>query len=525
MPAEASTKKTGNASDTEVIGWRRVNHHHPDPLTGCDLSIPFENTYFRELEGLYRSWKGDSVPDPNILIFNQGLADELGLPPALHSRAGARLLCGMTVPEGVTPLAQAYAGHQFGNFVPQLGDGRALLLGELVDSEGRRRDLHLKGSGATPFSRGGDGKAGLGPMLREFAISEALHALGVPTTRSLAVVTTGERIARQNGPEPGAVLARVAASHIRVGTFQYAAVHHGPRMVRRLADYAIARHDPELREREGRHLLFLERVIERQVRLVARWMQVGFIHGVMNTDNMTVSGETIDYGPCAFMDAYHPATVFSSIDHQGRYAYGNQPRILQWNLARFAETLIPLLDDDEERALELATERIQAVPTRFARVWLEGMRLKLGMESAEEGDRRLVEGLLALLREQGVDFTLAFRRLGDAAAGDPRGFQELFSDPAVTVPWLERWRARLARDSLPDHRRRDRMMRVNPLYIPRNHKVEEALRSSVERGDPGPLERLLQAVVSPFEEKPGMDDFARPAPPEFNASYRTFCGT
>ena len=484
-----------------------------------------DNSYFRELEGLYQPWRGDAVPAPRVLLFNHRLAGSLGLPDGLDSPEGARFLCGMEIAEGCTPLAQAYAGHQFGGFSPQLGDGRALLLGELLDEKGHRWDLHLKGSGATPFSRGGDGKAALGPMVREFVISEAMHALGIPTTRSLAVITTGEQVQRQEGAQPGAVLARVAASHLRVGTFQYAAVHHGPEGVRRLADYAIGRHDPDLAGREDRYLALLERVIERQAGLVASWMAVGFVHGVMNTDNMTLSGETIDYGPCAFVDAWDPATVFSSIDHQGRYALGNQPKILQWNLARFAETLLPLLHDEEEHALRLATERIEAVPELYRAAWLERIRRKLGLGDARETDAALIEDLFGLLSRQQADLTLAFRHLAAAAEGKPDAFLGLFEAPEAAREWLDRWHARLAQTDTPPGQRGAVLRRVNPLYIPRNHKVEEALGALVEMGDPLPLEKLLEAVTDPFSERPGLEAFSRPAPPEFAEEYCTFCGT
>ncbi len=484
--------------------------------------IELHNSYADALEGLYVPWKGLRFPAPRMALFNRELAAELGLPAALDSEEGAALLSG-TPPENATPLAQAYAGHQFGNFVPQLGDGRALLLGEIIGPDGLRRDLHLKGSGPTPFARGGDGRAALGPMLREYLMGEAMHALGIPTTRALAVVTTGERIRRQ-GLKPGAVLARIAASHLRVGTFEYAAARGNAADLRRLADYTIARHDPDLTARDDRYLALLERVIERQTRLVSRWMLVGFIHGVMNTDNMALSGETIDYGPCAFMDAHHPDTVFSSIDLRGRYAYRNQPVILQWNLARFAETLLPLIDPDPERAVRLATERIEAVPGRYRALWLEGMRAKLGLAGAEPGDRALAEALTGHLHREGVDHTLAFRHLAAAARGDAAPFRALFGPASPIDDWLARWRRRLARGPRPPEECAAAMERINPLYIPRNHKVEEALEAAENSGDLSAFRRLLSAVTQPFDPRPGYASYAEPAPPEFGP-YRTFCGT
>ncbi|MEI7446297.1 MAG: YdiU family protein, partial [Burkholderiales bacterium] len=398
----------------------------------------FDNTYARELDGFSVSWRPAAVRAPQLLFVNAPLARELGLDPdTLGGEAGAAVFAGNRVPDGAEPIAQAYAGHQFGGFSPQLGDGRALLLGELIDRDGRRRDLALKGSGRTPFSRGGDGRAAVGPMLREVLIGEAMHALGIPTTRALAVAATGEAVIREN-VLPGAVLARVAASHLRVGTFQFFAARSEEERVRRLADYAIARHDPELADSPDRHLGLLRAVAERQAKLVAQWMNAGFIHGVMNTDNMTISGETIDYGPCAFMEAYDPATVFSSIDHGGRYAYGNQPGIARWNLARFAETLLPLLGDDAEAAVAAATEVIDAFPAAFGRHLLAGERAKLGLAQVrdEEADAALVADWLGLLQAQSVDFTSAWRRLAGAAEGDAAPLRTLFGDPAALEPWL-----------------------------------------------------------------------------------------
>ena len=377
----------------------------------------FDNSFERELAGLYQPWQPAPVPEPRLLLLNEPLATELGADPAaLRDPGGVDVLAGNAIAEGSTPIAQAYSGHQFGGFSPRLGDGRALLIGEVIDVEGNRRDLHLKGSGRTPFSRGGDGKAVVGPMLREYVIGEAMHGLGIPTTRALAVVATGEQIAR-DALLPGAVLTRVAASHLRVGSFQYAANQGDAELLRRLADYAIDRHHPHARRAEQPYLALFEAVVAAQASLVARWMLVGFIHGVMNTDNMTISGETIDYGPCAFMDRFDPATVFSSIDEFGRYAYGNQPQIAQWNLARLAEALLPLLGDDTDSGVAAATEVLRGYSTLFNQHWLDGMRAKLGIGAADDGDRALVDELATLMQSSHVDFTSFFRNLGRAPGG------------------------------------------------------------------------------------------------------------
>jgi len=482
--------------------------------------LALQDTFVRDLEGLYRPWKATPAPEPRLLALNEALAAELGLDPeALASPEGVAVLAGNAVPDGATPVAQAYAGHQFGGFVPVLGDGRALLLGELVDVHGRRRDLHLKGSGRTPFARGGDGKAVVGPMLRELIIGEAMHALGIPTSRALAVVATGEQVSR--GPMlPGAVLARVAASHIRVGTFQFAAAHGGVDLLRRLADHAIARHHPQAAEAERPYLALYEAVVESQASLVARWMHVGFIHGVMNTDNVAISGETIDYGPCAFMDAHDPDTVFSSIDEGGRYAYGNQPRIAQWNLARFAEALLPLLGDDREAAIASATEIHDSFPARYERHWTTGMRAKLGLTGEDERDRALIDDLLALMQAHRADHTSTFRALAAALRGDDGRVRSLLGDDPEFDAWAERWRTRL---TVAPEQAADAMDRVNPVYIPRNQRVEEALAAATD-GDLEPAGKLIAALTRPFEERPGLEPYAEPAPESW-ASYRTFCGT
>ncbi len=480
--------------------------------------LSLDDSFVRELDGLFRPWKGAEAPEPRLLVLNDALAAELGVDAeALRAPDGVAILAGSVAPEGSTPVAMAYSGHQFGSFSPVLGDGRALLLGEVVDVHGRRRDLHLKGSGRTPFARGGDGKAAVGPMLREYLVSEAMHALGIPTTRSLAVVATGEQVAR-GALLPGAVLTRVTASHIRVGTFQYAAAHGDTALLRRLADYSIARHHPEAAGADSPYLAFYERVLDAQASLVAQWMLVGFIHGVMNTDNMAISGETIDYGPCAFMDAFDPETVFSSIDHGGRYQYGNQPIVAQWNLARLAECLVPLLDEDKEAAIAAATEALGTFPGRYQAYWSEGMRVKLGLP---EGDHAaLVDDLPALLHPARVDFTSFFRSLSSVVRGDASRARALFTEPSEFDAWSERWLARLGpdRDAIADA-----MDRANPVYIPRNHLVEEALAAATS-GDLAPFERLVEVLEAPFHERPGLERYAEPAPESY-ASYQTFCGT
>jgi len=488
------------------------------------IQFPFDNSFSRELEGFYVPWKAAQVTRPSLVKFNRELAEELGLNvDALDSEESGKIFSGNEAPEGATPLAQAYAGHQFGNFVPQLGDGRALLLGEVVDVHGKRRDIQLKGSGRTPFSRSGDGLAALGPVLREYLIGEAMHALGIPTTRALAAVTTGDPVYRET-TLPGAVLTRVAASHIRVGTFQYFAARGELDNVRRLADYVIVRHYPELEGHVTPYLALLENVADRQAALIASWMHVGFIHGVMNTDNMAISGETIDYGPCAFMDHYDPATVFSSIDHRGRYCYANQPKIAQWNLARLAETLLPLIDNDNDRAISRALEVINRFPEQYEHRWLAGMRAKLGLVREDAGDSALAEGFLTAMQGNHIDWTLAFRYLAEAASGQEGQIRALFSNSANFDLWNEQWQSRLSKESLAPAERAEAMRQVNPAFIPRNHRVEEALSAAVERSDYGPFERLLRILALPFDDQPDSAAYAEPAPEAFGP-YRTFCGT
>ena len=501
-------------------------------------AFAFDNTYARDLPGFYVECKPATAPAPRLLYFNDPLAEELGLDAtALRGAEAAALFAGNLLPDGAEPIAQAYAGHQFGGFSPQLGDGRALLIGELIDRAGRRRDIAFKGSGRTPFSRGGDGKAAVGPMLREVLIGEAMHALGIPTTRALAVAATGERV-RREVLLPGAVLTRVAASHLRVGTFQFFHAQGDVDRLRQLADYAIARHDPDLVGTPQPYLGLLRAVAERQASLIAQWVNVGFIHGVMNTDNMTISGETIDYGPCAFMGAYDPATVFSSIDHAGRYAYANQPLIARWNLARLAETMLPLMiDADDEAALQQAvarvTEVIDAFPELYGAALLQGQRAKLGIAAATAADGAadevLVQEWLALLRAQSVDFTLGWRHLAAVAEGNEAPLLRLFDRPSALNPWLARWRERCARDDAAGGygplRRAAGMRRASPWVIARNHRVEEALAAASEQDDLAPFERLLGALRRPFDEAPSLAALAEPATAETSAGYQTFCGT
>jgi uncharacterized protein YdiU (UPF0061 family) len=464
------------------------------------------------------------VADPKLVALNSGLALELGLDPRLLEPEAAAMLSGNRIPEDAEPIAMAYAGHQFGGFVPSLGDGRAILLGEIKGRDGILRDVQLKGAGLTRFSRGGDGRAALGPMLREYLISEAMHALGVPTTRSLAVVTTGEQVFRE-GALPGAVLTRVATSHIRVGTFQYFAARGDEEGVRTLLEYVIARHYPEARDTAVPALSVLRSIAQRQAALIAEWMALGFIHGVMNTDNMSVAGETIDYGPCAFMDEYEPNTVFSSIDHRGRYAFANQPAIAQWNLARLAETLLPLIDPETEKAIALATGALEPFIAEFETRFLARMRRKIGLADAAEGDADLVKRLLAAMAQSHADFTLTFRRLALVAERpdeEPR-LRELFAQPADIDSWLCDWRTLVARDGRGTRERVAGMHAASPAYIPRNHRVQIAL-DAAEAGDYEPFRALLGVLQDPFDERSDGGPYSGPPRPEERV-LRTFCGT
>lgn len=477
----------------------------------------FDNSYARLPESFFKRMNPTPVRSPKLIVLNESLAQSLGLDAdSLRSEDSVAVFAGNRIPEGAAPLAQAYAGHQFGYF-NMLGDGRALLLGEQIAPRGERVDIQLKGSGPTPYSRRGDGRAALGPMLREYIISEAMHALGIPTTRSLAVVTTGQPIQREVELQ-GAVLTRTAASHIRVGTFQYAAQWGTAEELRALADYTMQRHYPEVEPDENRYLNFLREVIKRQAALIAKWQLVGFIHGVMNTDNMAIGGETIDYGPCAFMDAYDPATVFSSIDSQGRYAYGNQPPIGGWNLARFAETLLPLLHDDEEQAIKLAENALADYSALYSRHWLAGMRAKLGIVGEEEQDQALIENLLSLMQQVGADYTNAFRALTLNRLDD----EALFGS-AEFAEWQERWKARLGKQQLSQADSRQLMRGSNPAVIPRNHRVEEALEAA-NRGDYGVMERLVAVLARPFAYDAEQEQFCS-LPSGTTRPYRTFCGT
>jgi uncharacterized protein YdiU (UPF0061 family) len=492
----------------------------------------FDNTYARLPERLFARVRPTPVREPRLVKINTTLAEALGLDlGALASTEGAQVFGGNQVPDGAQPLAQAYAGHQFGVFVPQLGDGRAVLLGEVVARDGARYDIQLKGAGRTPYSRRGDGRAALGPVLREYIVSEAMAALGIPTTRALAAATTGEPVARDT-LLPGAVITRVAASHLRVGTFQYLAARGDTEGLAALASYALARHHPDAVGSGNDALALLERVIRAQASLVARWLGVGFVHGVMNTDNTSISGETLDYGPCAFLDEYDPDKRFSSIDTGGRYAFGNQPRIMLWNLARLAEALLPLLAGNEDEAVHLAKERLERFPRLFEAAQTAVFRAKLGLgplPEEEEGDLALTEDLLGRLASDRVDFTLFFRRLC-ASAADPAADTQtaaLFANAGAFHEWAERWRARLGREEVGAAERAAAMRRHNPAYIPRNHRVEEVIAAAVAHADFGPFETLLDVVTRPYddrEDRPELARFADPPGPEERV-LETFCGT
>jgi len=486
----------------------------------------FDNSYARLPERFFARVNPARRAAPGLVKVNERLARELGMDPDwLGSAAGVEVLSGRLLADGSQPIATAYAGHQFGNFVPQLGDGRAILLGEVIDSRGRRRDIQLKGAGRTPFSRDGDGQAALGPVLREYVVSEAMAALGIPTTRALAAVTTGEPVYRES-VLPGAVLARIASSHIRVGTFQFFAARGDTEAVRQLSDHVIARHYPEAAKAESPYLALLEAVIAAQADLIAKWMLVGFIHGVMNTDNISVAGETIDYGPCAFMDAYDPATVFSSIDHFGRYAYGNQPSIALWNLTRLAETLLPLLASDQDAAIAIAENALADFAPLFRETHHVGLLRKFGIANPRDGDEELAGSILAAMVENQVDFTLFFRRLSDAikpGAGED-SLRSLFADPSACDDLLPKWRARLALEPGGAESQAKTMQAANPVYIPRNHRVEAMIRAAVEDEDFSPFEELLRVLAKPFEARPGFARYEDP-PLEHERVHATFCGT
>ncbi len=466
------------------------------------------------------------VSAPKIVKLNHALATDLNFDlTGLDALALANLFSGNAVPQGASPIAMAYAGHQFGYFVPQLGDGRAILIGEMRNQAGMRRDIQLKGCGRTPYSRSGDGRAALGPVLREYLVSEAMHALGIPSTRALASVTTGETV-RREAAVPGAILTRVAASHVRVGTFEYLAARGDVDGIRILADYVIDRHYPSASQAKSPYLALLGLVVSRQASLIARWMNVGFIHGVMNTDNMAVSGETIDYGPCAFMDSFDPATVFSSIDERGRYSFANQPHAAGWNLARFAETLLPLIDADPQRAVDAASEVVSNFSALLDDCWLAGMRGKLGLSMPEQGDRQLIQNLLDAMQRNQADFTQTFRKLCDAARdpGADATLRGYFSNALDYDEWVPRWRARLAREAATPVACAEAMLLANPAYIPRNHRVEQMIVAAVERGDFAPFEALSQVLSEPYLERAGFADYATPPQPSERV-LQTFCGT
>ncbi|MDR4945699.1 protein adenylyltransferase SelO [Neobacillus cucumis] len=482
------------------------------------LGWNFDNSYARLPKSFFTKQNPTPVNSPKLVVLNEPLAESLGLnAKTLQSEENTEVFAGNKIPEGASPLAQAYAGHQFGHFT-MLGDGRAILLGEQITPQGDRFDVQLKGPGRTPYSRGGDGRAALGPMLREYIISEAMHALGIPTTRSLAVVTTGETIIRET-LLPGAILTRIAASHIRVGTFQYAAGKGDVDDLRALADYTIKRHYPNIEGEENRYLALLQEVVKRQAALIAKWQLVGFIHGVMNTDNMTISGETIDYGPCAFMDQYDPSTVFSSIDREGRYAYANQPYIGGWNLARFAETLLPLLHDDQEQAVQLAQEAISAFSKLYQSNWLAGMRAKLGIFNVEEQDESLFEELLNSMEKYQSDYTNSFRSLTLEKYED----NNLFGSSEFTQ-WKERWQERLGRQKETREQSMQLMRNSNPTVIPRNHRVEEALEAAVTHGDYSVINKLLQVLSNPYAHSTEQEEYCK-LPEPSTRPYQTFCGT
>ncbi len=493
----------------------------------ADIVIPFDNSYARLPDRFFVRQDPTPVSAPGLIRINDALARDLGIDPAaLASPAGIAVLAGNRIAPGSEPIAAAYAGHQFGGFSPALGDGRAILLGEVIGKDGIRRDIQLKGSGPTPWSRRGDGRAALGPVLREYIVSEAFAALGIPTTRALAAVTTGDVVLRET-PMPGGVLTRVAASHIRVGTFQYFAARQDVDAVRILADHVIARHYPDAAAAAHPYRALLDGVVARQASLIAHWMLVGFIHGVMNTDNCQVAGETIDFGPCAFMDAYHPDTVFSSIDRNGRYAFSSQPAIAHWNLVRFAETLLPLLGDDQDSAVAAAQAALDPFAAQFEAAYGAGLRRKIGLtDTAQPDDIALVRELFDLMAHGRADFTLTFRRLADAAAdpaADP-SLAALFGEGVDVAPWLVRWRARTASGTVTPEARAAQMRAVNPAFIPRNHRIEQAIAAAIGSDDFAPFHTLVDVLARPFDDQPAFAYLAEPPAPH-EIVQETFCGT
>ena len=494
------------------------------------MQIPFNNRYVTLGEDFFDRTHPTPVKKPELIKFNDALASELGISTDQVAASGAAVFSGNTLPEGAEPLAMAYAGHQFGHFSPQLGDGRALLLGEVNGPDGARYDIHLKGSGPTRFSRNGDGRSALGPVLREYLVSEAMQKLNVPTTRALAAVTTGEPVARER-LLPGGVITRVASSFVRVGTFQYFAARDDYDAVQQLADYVIEKNYLQLGDHENSYVAFLEAVVERQAALIAQWMQLGFIHGVMNTDNMSVAGETIDYGPCAFMDAYHHNQVFSSIDRHGRYAYSNQPSIGLWNLTRLAEALLPLFDEDPQAAVDAAQDVLETYRGRYESVWLAGMRAKFGLTACSDvkvdDDKTLIEALLEVMDESRADFTLTFyhlSRLADQPSNRDKGLTNLFDDPAQIDAWLEKWRQRLSLETQGNEARQAAMQAINPVYIPRNHQIEAAIRAAEDHGDFSVFHALHTVLQDPYALQAGKESYMQAPQPEEVVEY-TFCGT
>ncbi|MEH6631264.1 MAG: YdiU family protein [Halopseudomonas aestusnigri] len=496
------------------------------------MKIPFDNSYATLPEQFYTRQGPKAVAAPKLIKVNTALAELIGIDPTeLETAEATNVFAGNAIPDGATPLAMVYAGHQFGGWSPRLGDGRAILLGETVGTDGIRRDIHLKGSGRTPYSRGGDGRAWLGPVLREYIVSEAMAALGIPTTRALAAVETGEKILREEGQLPGAVFTRVAQSHVRVGTFQYHYARKDTEATKTLADYIIARHYPEAAKADQPYRALIEAVMNKQARLIACWMQVGFIHGVMNTDNMSIVGETIDFGPCAFMDTYHPGTVFSSIDHAGRYAWGKQPSIAHWNLSQFAQSLLPILHEDPDIAVGIGQEAIDGFQEVFSDYYFEGFAEKFGLLTLTEGDPDFIGDSLKLLSDNEVDFTLFFRHL-TSFAGFKLGSRDedciktlrgLFKEPKALDTWLVSWRKRLSQDETTFAERHEKMQSVNPVFIPRNHQVEAMIQAAVT-GDYAPFERLLAVLSDPYNEQSDKADLELPPKPE-EIVQATFCGT
>ena len=488
------------------------------------MELSFDNSFAKELKDFYEFTKADKSTSPKLIKFNESLAKELGPEwENLKSDYGLLIFSGNEVPKGSQPLSQAYSGHQFGGFSPLLGDGRALLLGEVIDKDNIRRDIQLKGSGRTIFSRGGDGKSSLGPVLREYLISEAMHSLNIPTTRALAAVSSGDDVIREK-VLPGGILTRVASSHIRVGTFQYASTTGDLEKIRALSDYSINRHYKNIFQKKEKYIEFFEAVCESQLNLISKWMSIGFIHGVMNTDNMTISGETIDYGPCAFMDRYDPNTFFSSIDTQGRYAYSNQPLILSWNLARFAETLIPLIDKNEQNSINILTQKLSLIQSRYEKAWLKVMSEKIGITMTQDGDLELINDLLDIMNNEKADFTLVFRYLADFIIGKENLLISLFENSKKIDEWIIKWKNRIEKEGKFDKSLCTKMKKINPLYIPRNHLVEYALDEALSKKNYKPFYNLLSFVTNPYDEISNSEEYTLPAPIT-NKPYKTFCGT